>query len=200
MPRHRYLLIRKAILNLKVTKPKSKYIINFGFSLIREEERRNMSDSEATDITYPKLPLESEISKKNKGKKKAKAKGTKDSQAEESNELGASKSDKKKNRPSVESVHNSESEASGRDDKGKEPAVDDESDVPDVETATKFTKKQRKAVTHVIRAGAKNYYGILKLDRTCSDSEIRNAYKRWALKTHPDQNKFKDASEAFKRK
>ncbi|MFH1830825.1 MAG: molecular chaperone DnaJ [Pseudomonadota bacterium] len=50
-----------------------------------------------------------------------------------------------------------------------------------------------------------DYYKVLGVDRSCSDAEIKKAYRRLALKYHPDRNphdpeaeeKFKEASEAY---
>ena len=50
-------------------------------------------------------------------------------------------------------------------------------------------------------------YGILGLNRDCNEDDIRRAYKKLALKTHPDKNpddpdasaKFRKVSEAYKR-
>ena len=33
-----------------------------------------------------------------------------------------------------------------------------------------------------------NYYDLLKIERTASDAEIKRAYRKLALKVHPDQN------------
>ncbi len=52
---------------------------------------------------------------------------------------------------------------------------------------------------------AKNYYDILEVDRTCSDDELKKAYRKLAMKYHPDRNpgdaeaerRFKESSEAY---
>jgi molecular chaperone DnaJ len=52
---------------------------------------------------------------------------------------------------------------------------------------------------------SKDYYQILEVDRGSSDDEIKKAYRKMAMKFHPDKNpdnpqaeeKFKDCAEAF---
>jgi molecular chaperone DnaJ len=56
-----------------------------------------------------------------------------------------------------------------------------------------------------VGVGKKDYYRILGVGKKASDAEIRKAYRRLALKYHPDKNpddpeaekKFKEAAEAF---
>jgi len=45
----------------------------------------------------------------------------------------------------------------------------------------------------------KNYYEILGLNNDASEEEIRKSYKKLAVKFHPDKNKSKFASDAFKK-
>ncbi|KAJ9297854.1 hypothetical protein DTO271G3_4075 [Paecilomyces variotii] len=62
----------------------------------------------------------------------------------------------------------------------------------------KYTPEQKAAVLRVRKCATHAYYEILALEKTASDGEIKKAYRKLSLLTHPDKNGYEGADEAFK--
>ncbi|KAJ8106503.1 hypothetical protein OPT61_g9490 [Boeremia exigua] len=64
-----------------------------------------------------------------------------------------------------------------------------------------YTVEQKAAVLRIKRCAPTAYYEILGLEevkKTCTDGEIKKAYRKLSLLTHPDKNGYAGADEAFK--
>jgi len=64
-----------------------------------------------------------------------------------------------------------------------------------------FTVEQKAAVLRVRKCAPTAFYDILGLESvktTCSEGEIKKAYRKLSLLTHPDKNGYDGADEAFK--
>ncbi|KAF4471683.1 hypothetical protein FALBO_1418 [Fusarium albosuccineum] len=64
-----------------------------------------------------------------------------------------------------------------------------------------YTPDQEAAVVRIRRCNATAFYDILNLESvktTCTESEIKKAYRKQSLLTHPDKNGHPHADEAFK--
>ena len=62
-----------------------------------------------------------------------------------------------------------------------------------------YTTQQKEAVIRVRKCAHTAYYEILGIEKTVADSEIKKAYRKLSLLTHPDKNGYDGADEAFKR-
>jgi DnaJ family protein B protein 12 len=65
----------------------------------------------------------------------------------------------------------------------------------------KYTVEQKAAVIRVRRCAPTAFYEILDLESvrtSCSESDIKKAYRKLSLLTHPDKNGHEHADEAFK--
>ncbi|PYH73873.1 J domain-containing protein [Aspergillus vadensis CBS 113365] len=62
----------------------------------------------------------------------------------------------------------------------------------------KYTPEQKAAVLRIRKCSATAYYEILSLEKSASDGEIKKAYRKLSLMTHPDKNGYEGADEAFK--
>ncbi|KAK2774340.1 hypothetical protein FQN52_004281 [Onygenales sp. PD_12] len=62
----------------------------------------------------------------------------------------------------------------------------------------KYTPEQKAAVLRVRKCSPTAFYEILAIEKTASDGEIKKAYRKLSLLTHPDKNGYDGADEAFK--
>lgn len=62
----------------------------------------------------------------------------------------------------------------------------------------KYTPEQKAAVIRIRRCQTTAFYEILALEKSASDGEIKKAYRKLSLLTHPDKNGYEGADEAFK--
>jgi DnaJ homolog subfamily B member 12 len=64
-----------------------------------------------------------------------------------------------------------------------------------------YNVEQKAAVIRVRRCSPTAFYDILGLESvrtTCSEGDIKKAYRKQSLLTHPDKNGYEGADEAFK--
>ncbi|CEJ59388.1 putative ER associated DnaJ chaperone (Hlj1) [Penicillium brasilianum] len=61
-----------------------------------------------------------------------------------------------------------------------------------------YTPEQKAAVLRIRKCGPTDFYEILAVQKTATDGEIKKAYRKLSLLTHPDKNAYDGADEAFK--
>lgn len=64
----------------------------------------------------------------------------------------------------------------------------------------KYTPDQKAAVLRIKKCQPTAFYEILLVERSSTDNEIKKAYRKQSLLTHPDKNGYEGADEAFKSK
>lgn len=62
----------------------------------------------------------------------------------------------------------------------------------------KYTVEQKTAVIRVRKCAPTAFYEILGCEKGVTDAEIKKAYRKLSLLTHPDKNGYDGADEAFK--
>ena len=66
------------------------------------------------------------------------------------------------------------------------------------QSRSSFSPEQVKEVKEFMKRNKDDYYKVLGVERTSNQDEIKKAYKKLALKFHPDKNQSPGADEAFK--
>ena len=60
-----------------------------------------------------------------------------------------------------------------------------------------FTQEQAQVATEILRC--KDYYKMLDVAKDADDNALKKAYRKKAIKVHPDKNNAPQACEAFKK-
>lgn len=61
-----------------------------------------------------------------------------------------------------------------------------------------YSKEQVKEIKEFMKRNKEDYYAVLGIEKSATLDEIKRAYKKLALKFHPDKNQAPGADEAFK--
>lgn len=78
---------------------------------------------------------------------------------------------------------------------------DTDADNPTDQDASKnkrgYDKNEYDAARQINELPDKDYYGYLGLQPSCTPAEVKSSYRKLAIMTHPDKNKYKGAKKAF---
>ncbi|XP_051945860.1 dnaJ homolog subfamily B member 12-like [Xyrauchen texanus] len=97
--------------------------------------------------------------------------------------------------PSTSEDHNGENDAAGLRNRGHN-TKNHSSGHGATESSKTYTAEQLDAVKRIKRC--KDYYEILGVTKEASEDDLKKAYRKLALKFHPDKNHAPGATEAFK--
>lgn len=61
-----------------------------------------------------------------------------------------------------------------------------------------YSPEQKAEVIRIRKCSATSFYEILTVEKSASDGQIKKAYRKISLLTHPDKNGYPGADEAFK--
>ncbi|KAL2709147.1 Protein HLJ1 [Kluyveromyces marxianus] len=66
-------------------------------------------------------------------------------------------------------------------------------------SSSEYTEEQEKITLDILSKDKHEFYEMLNVERTASENDIKKAYRKLAIKLHPDKNRHPRASEAFKK-